>query len=35
VRGDHLGYGPAGMSDRSGQALALRAIVGWLRERFR
>jgi hypothetical protein len=34
VRGDHLGYGPGGPGDRSGQEAALRAIVGWLRERF-
>ena len=34
VAGDHLGYGAAGMSDRSGQQSALDVIVPWIRERF-
>jgi len=34
VPGDHLGYGPGGMSDRSGQEAALDAIVPWIQERF-
>ena len=34
VRGDHLGLGPAGMSDRSGQNAALDVIVPWIQERF-
>jgi hypothetical protein len=34
VRGDHLGLGPAGMSDRSGQNAALDVIVPWIKERF-
>lgn len=34
VAGDHLGYGPGGMSDRSGQQAALDAIVPWIQERF-
>ena len=34
VRGDHLGYGPAGMADRSGQREAAAICVEWLRKRF-
>ncbi|HME72440.1 MAG TPA: alpha/beta hydrolase [Myxococcota bacterium] len=34
VRGDHLGYGPKGMGDRSGQQAALEIIVPWIQERF-
>lgn len=34
VPGDHLGYGPSGMRDRSGQNAALDVIVPWIRERF-
>ncbi len=34
VSGDHLGYGPSGMSDRSGQKAALDRIAPWIRERF-
>jgi hypothetical protein len=34
VSGDHLGYGPSGMRDRSGQNAALDRIVPWIRERF-
>jgi len=34
VRGDHLGYGPGGMSDRSGQREAGMIAVEWLRKRF-
>jgi len=34
VSGDHLGYGPSGMSDRSGQRAALERIVPWIKERF-
>jgi len=34
VRGDHLGYGPGGMSDRSGQREAAGICVEWLRKRF-
>jgi hypothetical protein len=34
VAGDHLGYGPSGMADRSGQRAALDAIVPWIQERF-
>jgi hypothetical protein len=34
VSGDHLGYGPGGMKDRSGQNAALDVIVPWIRERF-
>ena len=34
VAGDHLGYGPSGMRDRSGQNAALDAIVPWIKERF-
>ena len=34
VPGDHLGYGPSGMRDRSGQNAALDRIVPWIKERF-
>jgi len=34
VSGDHLGYGPGGMKDRSGQKAALGVIVPWIKERF-
>jgi hypothetical protein len=34
VPGDHLGYGPGGMRDRSGQNAALDVIVPWIQERF-
>ena len=34
VSGDHLGYGPSGMRDRSGQHAALDVIAPWLKERF-
>jgi hypothetical protein len=34
VPGDHLGYGPGGMRDRSGQHAALDVIVPWIQERF-
>jgi hypothetical protein len=34
VSGDHLGYGPSGMRDRSGQNAALDRIVPWIKERF-
>jgi pimeloyl-ACP methyl ester carboxylesterase len=34
VPGDHLGFGPGGFGDRSGQAAALEIIVAWIRERF-
>jgi len=34
VPGDHLGYGPGGMKDRSGQEAALGAIVPWIQQRF-
>jgi len=34
VPGDHLGYGPGGMRDRSGQNAALERIVPWIKERF-
>ena len=34
VSGDHLGYGPSGMRDRSGQNAALERIVPWIKERF-
>jgi len=34
VPGDHLGYGPSGMRDRSGQNGALDVIVPWIQERF-
>ena len=34
VAGDHLGYGPGGMRDRSGQNGALDVIVPWIKERF-
>jgi len=34
VRGDHLGYGPRGMRDRSGQQAALGIIVPWIQKRF-
>jgi hypothetical protein len=34
VSGDHLGYGPGGMSDRSGQKAALDVIVPWIQKRF-
>jgi hypothetical protein len=34
VSGDHLGYGPSGMRDRSGQSAALDVIVPWIKERF-
>ena len=34
VPGDHLGYGPKGMGDRSGQQAALEIIVPWIQERF-
>jgi len=34
VPGDHLGYGPGGMRDRSGQEAALDRIVPWIMERF-
>jgi hypothetical protein len=34
VPGDHLGYGPSGMRDRSGQSAALDVIVPWIQERF-
>jgi len=32
--GDHLGYGPGGNRDRSGQNAALDVIVPWIKERF-
>jgi pimeloyl-ACP methyl ester carboxylesterase len=34
VRGDHLGLGSGGATDRSGQEAALGLITAWLRERF-
>jgi len=34
VPGDHLGYGPGGMKDRSGQDAAMAVIVPWIKERF-
>jgi len=34
VRGDHLGYGPQGASDRSGQREASRIISSWIAEQF-
>lgn len=34
VDGDHLGYGPDGMGDRSGQQAALELIVPWIQQRF-
>jgi len=34
VPGDHLGYGPKGMGDRSGQRAALAVIVPWIQKRF-
>ena len=34
VAGDHLGFGPGGMRDRSGQNTALDVIVPWIKERF-
>jgi hypothetical protein len=34
VPGDHLGYGPKGMGDRSGQRAALEIIVPWIQKRF-
>jgi len=34
VPGDHLGFGPGGLGDRSGQRAALELIVPWIQERF-
>ena len=34
VAGDHLGHGPGGEEDRTGQREAARHIVAWLQERF-
>ena len=34
IKGDHLGYGPGGMQDRSGQQAAVERICAWIRRRF-
>jgi len=34
IKGDHLGYGPGGMQDRSGQETAVQRICEWIRSRF-
>jgi hypothetical protein len=34
VAGDHLGFGPGGFGDRSGQRQAARIVVDWIRERY-
>ena len=34
VRGDHLGYGPEGISDRSGQQEVAKIICRWINQRF-
>lgn len=34
VAGDHLGYGPKGAADRSGQREAAGVIAGWINEMF-
>jgi hypothetical protein len=34
ISGDHLGYGPKGATDRSGQREAARSIAAWINEQF-
>jgi hypothetical protein len=34
VAGDHLGYGPGGMTDRAGQRRAASLIAEWIGARF-